>query len=77
MPKDVIYPKVVVLCRNSEGEPEFHSCTPAVTHQQMVDGVHYDLAKEHAADNGYEEPMIAFDKTDVAARQLGELFDRL
>lgn len=77
MPKDVIHPKVVVLCRNSEGEPEFFACTPAVSHQQMMDGDHYDRAKELAAEHGYEEPMLAFDKTDVAARQLGEAFAQL
>ncbi len=70
MAKDLIYPKVVVLCTNSEGSPEFHTCAPAVTHEQMADGVHYDLAKDSAADNGYEEPMIAFDAADEAARQL-------
>ena len=73
MPESKIYPKVVVLCRNSQGESEFHTCAPEVTHQQMLDGVHYDLAKENAADNGFEEPMMAFDKTDTAAKQLGEV----
>lgn len=73
MPTDVIYPKVVVLCTNSNGEPEFHTHTPVVTHQQMINGDHYDLAKENALHNGYEGPMIAFDKTDLAATQIGEV----
>lgn len=73
MSKDIIYPKVVVLCTNSEGTPEFHTCVPAVTHQQMVEGDHYTLAKENAEENGYEGPMVAFDATDPAAKQLGEV----
>lgn len=67
------YPKVFVLCINSEGAPEFHTCTPAVTQEQMAQGEHYALAKENAADNGYEEPMIAFDENDTAAKQLGDM----
>ena len=72
---DTIYPKVIVLCRNAEGEPEFHSCTPEVTHQEMIDGVHYDKAIENAQDNGYEGPFQAFDMTDRAAKQLRGLAD--
>lgn len=77
MSKDVIYPKVIVLCTNSEGAPEFHFCSPACSHQDMIEGKHYDLAKENAETNGYEGPMIAFDATDPAAKQLGELLSWL
>ena len=73
MPAEYIYPKVVVLCHNSEGAPAFHTCAPQVTHSQMIDGAHYDLAKENAEQCGFEGPMIAFDNTDAAARQLGEV----
>ena len=65
--------KVVVLCTNAAGEPEFHTCTPEVTQEQYDTGDHYDLAKENAADNGFEEPMVAFDQNDGAARQLVDL----
>jgi len=61
------------LAINSQGEPEFFSCAPSVSHQEMIDGKHYDLAKECAADQGFEEPMIAFDKTDSAARGLAPM----
>jgi hypothetical protein len=77
MSDDEVYTKVVVLCRNSEGEPEFHSCTPAVTHEQLTNGEHYERAKENAAHNGYEEPMIAFDATDPAAKELRTLAEWL
>lgn len=65
--------KVVVLCTNSNGEPEFHTCTPSVTPAQMADGEHLNLAKENAEDNGYEHPMIAFEATSPAAKQLGDI----
>lgn len=73
MTDKVTYPKVVVLCTNSEGSPEFYTCTPEVTAEQLETGDHYDLAKESAEDNGYEGPMIAFDANDEAAKQLGGL----
>jgi hypothetical protein len=73
MSGEEIYPRVAVLCRNSEGEPEFHTCTPAVTHEQLTNGEHYERAKDNAADNGFEEPMIAFDATDQAAKELRTL----
>ncbi len=68
-----IYPKVVVLATNAEGSPEFHSCSPEVTREQFDAGEHYTLAKENAKFNGYEDPMIAFDVTDSAAKQLARL----
>lgn len=75
MPNTTLHPKVIVLCTNANGAPEFHSCTPAVTQEQYDNGDHYDLAKENAEDNGYQEPMIAFDTSDQAAKQLQELAD--
>jgi hypothetical protein len=65
--------KVVVLATNSEGSPEFCTCTVNVTSAQYDEGEHYDLAKEKAEAEGYEAPMIAFDARDQAARQLGEV----
>ncbi len=59
--------RVGVLCFNSLGEPELHSCAVEVTEQERRDGVHYDMAKENAMFNAYENPMIAFDGSDPAA----------
>ncbi|RQR65310.1 hypothetical protein DIE18_02170 [Burkholderia sp. Bp9125] len=73
MSQELKHVKVAVLCTNSNGSPEFHTCTPAVTQEQLADGEHYALAKENAADNGYDGPMIAFDANDEAARQLGDV----
>lgn len=65
--------RVIVLCSNSNGEPEFHSCMPEVTESEKRDGVHYERAKENAQWSGFAPPMIAFDGTDPAAKQLGDL----
>ena len=64
--------KMVVLCRNSEGAPEFHTCAVEVTPAQRASGDHYEMAEENAADNGYE-PQFAFEENDPAAKQLGEI----
>lgn len=65
--------KVVVLCANSNGSPEFWTCAPECTGEQITNGDHYELAKQEAAANGYEEPMIAFDSSDPAAHQFGDI----
>lgn len=65
--------KMVVLATDSNGSPAFHTCQVEVTEAQYEQGEHYDLAKENASFNGYEEPMIAFDERDPAARQMGEI----
>ena len=64
--------RVIVLCRNSEGAPEFHTCAVDVTAAQYNNGEHYELAKENAEDNGYE-PQLSFDENDPAAKQLGSI----
>lgn len=64
------YPAVVVLCTNATGGMEFHSCSPEVTQEEFDRGEHYAKAKENASFNGFVEPMIAFDVTEPAAKQL-------
>jgi hypothetical protein len=65
--------KVVVLCTNAEGAPEFHTCTPEVTPTQIKEGEHYERARENAEHNGYEGPFIAFDATDAAGEMMAEV----
>lgn len=65
--------KMVVLCRNSMGEPEFHTCAVEVTQAQYDDGAHYELAEENAEDNGYE-PKFSFAEDDPAAKQMGDIW---
>lgn len=69
LPKKAVT-KVIVLCINSDGSPELHSCEVQVSSQQRDDGEHYELAKQNAGFNGYVKPMIAFDVSDEASRQL-------
>lgn len=65
--------KLVVLCRNSEGAPEFFKCELQTTEAQVQNGEHYALAENAAEDQGFEGPMLAFDRNDPARRQLEEL----
>lgn len=64
--------KMVVLCENSEGDPEFHSCEVQVTARQVDAGEHYELAEENAEYNGYK-PIKAFGPDDPAMRQMAAL----
>jgi hypothetical protein len=68
----VVNPKVVVLCMDANGEPTFYTVAPECTLKQVADGEHYERAKNNAREDFYEDPMIAFDATDPAARQLLE-----
>lgn len=62
--------RVVVLCANSEGAPEFYLCSLAASAEERHDGRHYEQAIAEAREHGYVAPMIAFDHTDPAGRQL-------
>lgn len=65
--------KVVVLCVNSNGVPEFFTCPVNTTENGVKNGEHYDLACEQALREGFEKPMISFDKTDEAGKGLAEV----
>lgn len=65
--------KMIVLGRNAQGEPEFHSCDVEAGQEAIDNGDHYNLAKENAEYNGFEGTFMAFDENDVAAKQLPEL----
>lgn len=65
--------KMIVACMNSAGAPEFHTCAPLVTEEEIQAGEHYEAAKENARFNGYDEPMIAFDASDPAWKQMADL----
>ena len=65
--------KMVVLCRNSDGAPEFHTCEVEVNQAQYDNGDHYTLAEKDATNNGFEA-KLAFDEKDPAAKQIGEIF---
>ena len=65
--------KIIVVGRNAQGEPEFHTCDVEAGQEAIDNGDHYDLAIENAEHNGYGGPFLAFDENDQAAKQLPEL----
>lgn len=65
--------KVVVVCKESDGAPAFHTVDLEVPEADYQAGKHYELAIENAEYNGYDGPMIAFDQNDFAAKQMGEV----
>lgn len=62
--------KVVVAAVNANGEPDLFFTEVNVTPEMLSNGDHYELAKDVAIDEGYEEPMLAFDASDSAAHRL-------
>lgn len=66
-----VYINVVVLGTNAEGSPEFVRAVVLATHDDILEGNHYDRAIGLVEAQGYEGPFIAFDATDTAAKQLG------
>jgi len=67
---ELMYPQVVVVCRNDLGSPDIYAVEPEVTCEQYEKGLHYKMAMENAEINGFQGPMAAFDGTDPAARKL-------
>ncbi len=65
--------KAVVLCSNSDGSPEFFTCEVQATNDEIENGEHLDAAKQMAAEQGFEGPMIAFDRGDAAWKQFGSV----
>jgi len=57
--------KVAVACSNANGESDFFFCIVECTEDDYEAGIHYDVAKEKAEENGYESPFVVFDKNDA------------
>ncbi|MFM0369071.1 hypothetical protein [Paraburkholderia aspalathi] len=62
--------RMAVLAATTQGAPDFYLAFVAVTNEQYNIGDHYDLARAHAEDEGYQYPMIAFDQNDAASLAL-------
>lgn len=56
--------KCVVACRNASGESDFYFCKVKCSQDQYDVGEHYDMAENHAREEGYEGPMVVFDEND-------------
>ncbi|MCD8476051.1 MAG: hypothetical protein LRY40_06395 [Shewanella fodinae] len=67
--------KMVVACRNSNGEADLYVCDIDVTDEDVAEGKHYDLAEELAEGDGYQEPFLCFDRYEQQniVRQLPEI----
>ncbi len=65
--------KVIVVCINSEDDPEFFWCNVQVTEDEYNLGLHYDRAQEQAEAAGYKV-LVSFDQHEHAAKQVPDLF---
>lgn len=63
--------KVAVLAIDSNGSPELLGYEINTTQCSIDEGNHFDMAKQSAREDGYEEPMMAFDQKDPAVKSLG------
>jgi len=58
---------VAVACHDASGSPTIVCYTVSVSQGEYDERVHYTLAYELAAGDGYEAPMIGFDNSEHAA----------
>jgi hypothetical protein len=62
--------RMAVVATNGEGAPCLYLTFAEATDLQYNEGHHYDMALARAENEGYREPMIAFDQNDAASRVL-------
>ena len=68
--------KCVVACKNSEGAPDFYSCTVNCSKSQYDNGDHYDMAEGRAMDADYEGPMVVYDEKDGQRWMFNHFFSK-
>jgi hypothetical protein len=68
--------KCVVAYRNSEGVPDFYSCTVRCSKSQYDNGDHYDMAEDRARDADYEGPMVVYDEKDGQRWMFNHFFSK-
>lgn len=56
------------------GDPDLYFVKVNCTEDQFDCGDHYDIAKATAINEGYDEPLVAFDEYDPAGRAMLPLF---
>jgi hypothetical protein len=56
--------KCVVAATNSNGSPDFYPVIVECTEDDIEHGRHYDVAKDAAADAGYE-PYLVYDEEEM------------
>lgn len=65
--------KCIVAATNSNGEPDLYFVTVNATEEQIENGRHYDAAKAHAEQAGYE-PALCYDEECSAGKAMLPLF---
>ena len=63
--------KCAVAATNSNGEPDLFYCKVCCRPDQYEGGLHYDAAKSHAQDCGYQSYLV-YDELDPAGPALME-----
>lgn len=61
--------KCIVACTNANGDPDLFFVKVKCTDKQFENGDHYDSAKAHAEQQGYE-PFLAYDEVDSAGKAM-------
>jgi len=56
--------RCVVSCRACDGTPDFFATTVEVDQDGYDEGEHYELAKEEAEEEGFEDVGIVYDEND-------------
>jgi hypothetical protein len=56
---------MMVVADNCAGEPDVCRCHVNVTVDDYLSGRHYDLARNSAAKQGFDEPMVVFDPIEA------------
>jgi hypothetical protein len=59
--------QVVSACMNANGCPDFVLNQVEVTHEELENDVHYDLAEAGLRDAGFDEPFVHFDSGEDPA----------
>lgn len=56
---------VAVACINASGESDLFITKVSITNEEFKNNKHIEVAMENASDEGYDHPMICFDKSDM------------
>jgi hypothetical protein len=58
--------RIVIACHNANGEPDFAFVKVCCDEEDIIKGIHYDVAEGWAENNAYEGPFVCFDESDIA-----------
>jgi hypothetical protein len=61
---------VWIVARDASGAPAITRWEVGATEQELEHGYHYDIASDLAREQGYGDPMVAFDESDPAGRTM-------